>query len=400
MAVAFHLAEDRGADRPGAPENRERPVTRVLLVVGQLTLGGAEVQLVRLARRLGPLGVHAEVATFHPGDDNDLEGELRDAGILVHRVKRTTKVGLEAILDLARILRQGRHHVVHSFLWPANWRARLAGILARTPVVISSPRSVETWLRPYHVLVDRLLSYRTDAIVVNASAIRDFLVKREGLPRPLFHVISNGLDESIFTRFPRRSEARSMLGLGNENPMVLIIGNFQPEKNHEDFLRMAARVRRRIPETRFCMVGDGERREALESLAQKLELGDAVRWEGQQPDVLPYLAASDVFVNVSEREGCCNAILEAMAASRPTVAYAVGGNPELIVHGQTGRVVDFGDVSGLAEEVIRYLENSDLAIRDGARAAERASKCFLATTTAEKTVTLYRRLLAEKGMAR
>ena len=83
-------------------------------------------------------------------------------------------------------------------------------------------------------------------------------------------------------------------------------------------------------------------RGALESQARNLELRDSIRWEGQKRDVCPYLAACDVFVNVSWREGCCNAILEAMAAAKPVVAYAVGGNPELIRHDETGRAAASG----------------------------------------------------------
>jgi len=374
---------------------------RVLLVIGQLKLGGAEVQLVRLARRLRGFAIHVEVAIFHPGQEHDpepdLEPDLVDVGIRVHHVRRTSKVGLEAVFDLKRILREGRHDVVHSFLWPANWRARIAGRLAGTPVVISSPRSVETHLKLHHIIVDRVLSRWTDAIVVNAAAIRDFLIKREGLPEALFHVIYNGLDEAIFSQFPDRAEARARLGLAARSPMVLIVGNLQPEKNHRDFVKMAARVRTHLPETRFFMVGDGECRAALQILARELCVEDSIHWEGRTRNVLPYLAASDVVVNVSLREGCSNAILEAMAARKPVVAYAVGGNKELVDDGRTGRLLEFGDVPGLAEQVVCYLEDPELARKDGTAGFQRAKDCFRASTTAERTASLYRKLLGRKG---
>lgn len=371
---------------------------RVLLVIGQLRLGGAELQLVRLARRLPRLGIRPEVAIFHPAPGDDLEPELREVGIPVHHVRKTTKVGLEAIWGLRRILRTGRHQVVHSFLWPANWRARIAGRLASTPVMISSARSVETELRPYHVVVDRVLSLWTDAIIVNAAAIRDFLMRKEGLPESLFHLIYNGLEETIFTELPDREKARSALGLPERTPMVLIVGNLTPEKNHSDFLRMAARVASRLPEARFFVIGDGECRSALEELARELGIESSMRWEGRTRNVLTYLAASDVVLNVSWREGCSNAILEAMAAGRPVVAYRVGGNPELVEDGRTGRLLEYGDVQGLADEVIQYLEDRELARRAGAAAARRAAESFRASTTAEKTASLYRQLLRGKGI--
>ncbi len=385
-----------GALGAGPHRLSTRRNNRVLLVIAQLDIGGAETQVVRLARRLGSLGFEPEVAVYYA--EGELEPVLVRAGIRVHHLTRSSKIGFEAILDLRRILREGGHGIVHSFLWPANWRSRIAGLLAGTPVIISSTRSVETWLQFHHVLVDRLLAHWTDAIVVNASAIRDYLLEKERVSRSLFHLIYNGLEEDLSSRLPGKAEARKKLGLDANRRMVLIVGNFQPEKNHEDFLRMAAIVGRRLPETRFWMVGDGARRESLEGLACELDLNDSLEWLGRQDDVLPFLSACDVFLNVSLREGCCNSILEAMAAGKPVVAYTVGGNPELVEHGCTGRLFAQGDVEGLADAVVDYLEHPDLARRDGEAGARRISRRFLARTTAQQTAELYTHLLEGKGV--
>jgi len=364
---------------------------RVLLVIGQLDMGGAEKQLVHLAVRLAAEGFEPEVAVFYQG--GHLEPLLVDAGVPIHHIRRTSKIGLEAILHLRQVLRKGDHAIVHSFLWPANWRARVAGILARTPVIVSSTRSVETWLRPHHVVVDRILARRTNAIVVNAEAIRDFLVGREKVRPALIRVIRNGLDTAPFDAILGRSEARSRLGLAPDVPVVLIVGNLQPEKNHEDFLRMADRVRQLRTDARFIVVGDGERRAALNSLAHDLGLDRATIWAGFQPDVRPYLAACDVFLNTSRREGCCNAILEAMAAARPVVAYAVGGNPEVIADGSTGRLAPLGAVDLLAKHVLGYLDDPDLGRADGDAGARRVADHFSVEAMTQRTVGLYNELL-------
>ena len=367
---------------------------RVLIVIAQLDRGGAERQVVNLANRLAPEGFEPEVAVFYP--NGDLEPELRGAGIRVHQIRRTSKVGHESILHLSRILRKGRHGIVHSFLWPANWRSRLAGILAGTPVIISSTRSLETWLRPHHVTVDRLLARRTDAIIVNAEAIRDFLVRREKIPPRLIHVIRNGLDTTRFERLPGRDEARVGIGLPPGAPVVLSVGNLQPEKNHEDFLRMAVQVAHHVPDARFVLVGGGERRRALETAATELGLQEKVVWAGPQEEVIPFLAASDVFVNTSRREGCCNAILEAMAAGRPVVAFSVGGNPELIEPGRTGALVPFGDIAGLSAEVEGYLRDPARAGEHGREGSGRVAAQFSVQTMVSRTAELYRELLGKK----
>lgn len=367
---------------------------RILLVIPQLEVGGAETQLVRLALGLDANAFEPEVAVFYPG--GALEPALRQAGIRVHHIRRTTRLGHESIVDLARLLRRERHAVLHSFLRPANWRARIAARLASTPVVIASARSVETEISLPHVVLDRLLARWTDAIIVNASAIRDSLVKRERLRPDLFRVIENGLDVASFADLPNAAAARLSLGFRPDEPLVVCVGNLQPEKNHEDFLRMAALIHREDPQVSFVLVGAGDRGEDLRALSSRLGLNDALVFAGFREDVRPYLAACDVFLNTSRREGCCNAILEAMAARRPVVAYRVGGNPELVMNGETGTLVEFGDVAALATAVKRYLEEPGLRDRHGDAGYHRAERSYGTKVMARRTSELYVELLHRK----
>jgi glycosyltransferase involved in cell wall biosynthesis len=373
--------------------NNRRP--RVLIVIAQLDIGGAERQVVTLASGLGAEGFDVEVAVFYA--NGELEPQLRAAGIAVHHLKRTSVHGLETILDLARKLRAGKPDIVHSFLWPANWRARVAAIVTGIPVIISSSRSVETWLRWYHVAMDRLLARRTDAIVVNASAIATFLQKREGLRPELFTVIPNGLDLAPWESAPSREQSRAEFGLAPGAPVILTVGNLQPEKNQEDFLAVAAKLVPMRPDATFVVVGDGPRRDALRERATALGLDGHVRWMGRRTDVPAFLAASDVFLNTSSREGCCNAILEAMSTGRPVVAYAVGGNPELVDEGRSGRLIPFGDVDQLATATETYLDSPELAVRHGEEGAARVRERFSRSAMIRSTAELYRTLLARKG---
>src|SRR5439155_22323407 len=137
--------------RPAAAQAATRP-PRVLLVIPELDMGGAEVQLVRLATHLHLEGIAPEVAVFHAG--GHLEPALLEAGIPVHHVRRTSKVGMETIFHLRRILKEGRYEIVHTWLWSANWRGRIAGILASTPIIISGPQSVDSWMRVHHIALD------------------------------------------------------------------------------------------------------------------------------------------------------------------------------------------------------------------------------------------------------
>ena len=98
-----------------------------------------------------------------------------------------------------------------------------------------------------------------------------------------------------------------------------------------------------------------------------------MEFAGAQIDVVPWLAKMDVFVLSSLREGISNTVLEAMAAGRPVVASAVGGNTELVVPDQTGHLVEPGEPDQLAAAMIRYLEDGDLAERQGRAARARVA---------------------------
>jgi len=367
----------------------------VLLVIPELDMGGAEVQLVRLATHLHLEGIAPEVAVFHAG--GHLEPALLEAGIPVHHVRRTSKVGMETIFHLRRILKEGRYEIVHTWLWSANWRGRIAGILASTPIIISGPQSVDSWMRVHHIALDWILARWTEDVVVNAEAVREFFGQRVKIPDRLIRVIPNGLDAGRYRDVPDRGAARSRIGLPEDAPVVLIVGRLRPEKSQEDFLRMAALVRNERPDARYVIVGDGVRRSALEAEAARLGLRDVVHWAGHQDDVAPFLAACDVFLNTSRVEGLCNAIMEAMAAARPVVAYSVGGNTELIEEGVSGRCIEPGNVEALARAVVEYLDDPEMAERHGARGAGRMVGRYSTESMVESTAGLYKELLAQRN---
>ncbi len=372
-----------------------RAPLRCLLVVPRLGIGGTEVQVARLARHLRDVDVAPEVAAF--AESEALQDELEAAGVRVHILPRRGVVGPGALFKLGALLAAESFPVVHSFLWSANWRARIAARYARTPVVIASVRSVDHWMRFHHVCLDRLLAAWTDAIVVNARANQRYLMERCGLHESLFHVIYNGLEDGQFDVSLERRGARQRLQLPLAAPVILSVGSLRREKNHEDFLELARRVRQVYPQARFVVVGAGELQESLQRRARDLGLGEVVLWAGLQRDVRTYLRAADVFVNVSQREGCCNAILEAMALGLPVVAYAVGGNPEIVTDGVSGTLVAYGDVQGLATAVERYLRQPDLALRHGQAGRARVAREFRARHVAARVGELYRELLRRKG---
>jgi glycosyltransferase involved in cell wall biosynthesis len=167
-------------------------------------------------------------------------------------------------------------------------------------------------------------------------------------------------------------------------------------KNHSGFLRIAAQVRRQLPNAEFVLVGDGPLREELEREASSLGLGNSAIFLGDRQDMPAVLASFDVAVNPSDSESLSNVILEAMAAGLPTVAYNVGGNSELL-SSERGPLISAGDESAFAEAVGKLLADDTLRLRQGSNARKFAEENFSLDRIRQRYADLYRTLLAKKG---
>jgi len=298
---------------------------------------------------------------------------------------------------LKRLLVEGRYEIAHSFLWPANWRTRVAAHLARTPAVVVSTRSLETYLGWHRLLLNRFLDRWADRVVVNAEALRQHVVKEQGLREAKVRVIRNGLEPELFVSRLSREEARLRLGLPPGAMVLGSVGNFKPEKNQEDLIRLVGWLRARGQDARLLLVGGGPREGDLRRFAAQTGVADAVQLVGETPLIADCLATMDLFLNSSTREGCCNAILEAMAASVPVLAYAVGGNPELVTHGETGYLFPLGAWEEMARKALALLGDAEHRRALGLAGRLQVNSRFSVERTVSDTEDLYREILTRGG---
>lgn len=366
----------------------------VMLLVNDLRVGGAERQVVELARGLDPARFRPIVATLYAG--GVLEQELWMAGVPVVSLARRHKLDFSVIRQLAGLLRKERVDVIQPFLTPATFFGLSAALLARTPVKIVTERcglrtSPGLGSNVYRFFEDRLTRY-ADAAIPNSDAGRRYLMAR-GIRTEAIRVIYNGIGPSRTAVSESAVRAvRASLGLPRGGRIAGIVASLQPAKDHETFLQAAARVADVVPNAYFAIVGDGELRAHLESRVRDLGLSARVRFTGNVADVASYIAAFDVSVLSScDHEGCSNALLEAMALGRACVATDVGGNRELVIDGDTGLVVPARDPERLSGAIARLLASPALA-----RAMGRAGRAhFEARFTLDRMVRAYEALYAE-----
>src|SRR6056297_1031958 len=191
-----------------------------------------------------------------------------------------------------------------------------------------------------------------DGCICVSHSLRDTIVSAGAAPDRV-RVIHNAVDRQTF-RVRDQAQARAGLGIGSDEKLVVSVGNLLSVKRHDILLQALADVTRREPAARLVIIGgamhEPEYPAQLHRLVAELGIGERVTFAGRLPPdvVADWLAAADVFALASRREGCCNAVLEALASGVPVVATRVGDNPWFVRDGENGFIVPPGDKTAMA----------------------------------------------------
>ena len=367
---------------------------RVVHIVPELGVGGAEWHVVRLMPALDP--DRFEPAVICIGEPGALFPLLAAVGVPAVALRRTKRGALLALFDLVRELRRIRPDIVLVRGYNAEVLGRLAARIVRVRANVVWIHNVGD-LDPHgrvRRLLDRLLDRITSAYFGVAHAQRAYISGELGLPAHKVRIIHNGVDPTDFD--PRSDrQAVAALGIGDGEPVVALVGAMRPEKDHKTYLDAARLVNGAMPSARFLLVGDGPLRAELEARAVSLGLDDRVVFAGVRDDIPKLLRGVDVFVLSSYSDCFPMALLEAMAAGRPAVCTAVGGVPEMIDDGVTGFLVPPRDPRALADKLLTVLADPARARAMGKAARRRAEEEF----SLQRSVACTERALEEVAAA-
>jgi glycosyltransferase involved in cell wall biosynthesis len=324
---------------------------RIFQLIESLEFGGAEKVVVDLSnemaarhdvticclKRLGDLSRNVDARVrmlcLHKGEGNDYRLAFRLAGILA-------AAGIE---------------ILHTHEWGVFLEGGLAGILARTPVMIHtvhgpymaySPGWVSGLKRMARHGLERWVAPRFARVVTVSDSVQAYIRDQVGINSNRLMTIHNGIRvvASVNARVARTGGV-----------MFITVGRLAEVKNHAMMIRAFHATGDR--ESRLLLVGDGPERGPLEAITRELGLEHRVEFLGFRRDVEELLAQSDVFVISSNHEGVSIAVLEAMRAGLPVIGTRVGGMPETVQDRRTGVLVKAGDIYAMAR-VMRSLIDS------------------------------------------
>jgi glycosyltransferase involved in cell wall biosynthesis len=267
------------------------------------------------------------------------------------------------IYSLYRYLKQSKPHIVQTHILKPNLYGRIAAFLAGVPVIISTEltlknqaHSVPNRLRDLllHPL-STILNNFTDVVLCASDAIRQQWQTKKNASR--LKVLHPYFD-SEKVQHSARSRDKAALA-GKDDWVIGTVGRLSEEKRHIDLLKAFRNVQKVFPKATLLIVGDGDMRGKLISVASQLGLAGSVTFAGFQTKVSEYLEKMDLFVLPSRTEGFPLVLLEAMTMGLPVVATSVGGIPELVVNDETGVLVRHSRPEELSEVIAHLLSDPE-----------------------------------------
>lgn len=356
----------------GLPPKRPR----LAYVVHSLDTGGTERLVVDMSRAVSD---NYDVRIFCLDQPGRWARELRNAGIPVYCVWRQPGFDIGVGWRLARLCRGQNVALMHAHQAGPWFYAALARVFHRGPRLLFEEHGrfypeADSLLRRF---VNRaLISRLTHRVVAVSEDVRRRLVRYEGLPSDRIEVVYNGVKPAHSLDGPARRELRHQLGFSDDHIVVGSVGRLDEIKNFPMLIDAIAATRNRIPQVRGLIVGDGPQRASLESHIMAVGQCDSIVLTGFRDDARALTACLDVFVLPSFSEGTSMALLEAMAAGIPVVVTDVGGNPEVVQEGVSGRIVPSGDTGRLVQSIRELLEDQQSRKRLGDAAQLRFEDCF------------------------
>lgn len=364
----------------------------IMHVIYEFSMGGLENRLVNLMNVIDPNVFNFSICC------------IKKSGIMATRIKRKDIKIFELhrksknyliCLKLAMLFRKEKVDVIHTHGW-SGFDGVIGAKLARVPVIIHSEQGKDIEdiysIKKRRLWGRKLISYLANQVVTVSEEIKDSLVKTEKISPDKILTIHNGVDIQRFNINIDKIKKKEEVGIGSKDIVIGTVGRLDPIKSYDTFLYCAKEVISEFPDLRFLLVGDGPMRKNLEELSTKLGLQEKVTFIGERLDIPELLNIMDIFVLPSLSEGLSNTILEAMASGLPIITTRVGGNPEIIIDGETGFLVPPTDYQSLSKVLIQLLKAPSLAKKIGLAGQERAKRHFSLSKMVSSYEALYKEL--------
>jgi glycosyltransferase involved in cell wall biosynthesis len=358
----------------GIMNDRKINVVHIL----EATAGGTRKHLLDIAMNLDLHRFNLTIICSTLRDPRFLEDiellDKRNINLNIKIIQMTREIrplaDLIAFLKVFRYLRRHPFDILHAHSSKAGFLGRLAGVLCGVPLNIYSPhcfyfQQKKGLKRSFFLFLERFAGRFTDHFVAVSEGERT-LALQEGISSPQkITAIANGIDLSRFECRRQSAGSKAKLGLAADSFVVGTISRITGQKGYVHFFRTASILSRRHPNCRFLFIGGEKNRIIAEKLIHQLGISDKVILTETCENITEILAAMDVFVLTSMWEGMPYALLEAMAMKKPVVASEIMGINEVVIHNETGYLVEPGNAEAFAERILELIGDPGKAAQMG-----------------------------------
>jgi len=363
----------------------------IVHVVHGLDVGGMEIMIHRLVKRLDPQRFRSTVCCF------DVRGSLADdleqAGARVVLLRRKPGVDYRYPFRLAQLFRRRKADVAHlhselGFIYgvPA---ARLAG----TPVVVYTEHGRRFPASPRKTLANYVLAALNVHTVPVSRALQNELIAYENFRPSRITVIPNGVPDPPRPDEEALRELRSQMGAGPDNILLGTMGRLMEVKDHIGLIRAMPDLLATHPQARLAIMGRGELHDFLQREIRRLSLERVVVLTGEHVDVTPYLHAFDIFVLSSKSEGLPLCLLEGLAAAKPAVAMKVGGVAEVLDDGVDGFLIEPANYEQFVQRLRWLIDRPNERETMGKQGRDKYLAHFTIECMVDRYTALYEKLL-------
>lgn len=375
-------------------------LTLIFLIDVLGKMGGAERNLIMLAENLRAKGYKIVVCCLKGGA---LARNMEQAAFNVVELNLNRiydHKGIIAAIKMIKIIRSENAAVLMTYHESSDFLGLLIALLTNSPI-ISNRRDMGFKLAPRHVKIYKKINRFFDHIVAVSSAVMHSVCKSQGVMPQRISVIPNGVDSFVVQDGNGRKKIKDLKS-GSGYLKLCCLANIRKIKGQKYLVSAAHIVSEKFPRVCFYFAGatdiDRPYYAELQQQVKDLSLEAMVSFTGQlSPSQVPdFLADMDICVLPSLSEGMSNTLLEYMAAGKPVVATAVGGNPELVEDGETGFLVPPEKAEAMAEAILKLLKNPKLRSEMGLHARKHVERDFSVTGMVDKYEELMVRVYVKK----
>jgi glycosyltransferase involved in cell wall biosynthesis len=383
---------------------------KVVHVITRIIRGGAQENTLLTCRGLNADPRYDVTLVTGPaiGPEGDLLDDARQMGVdvvIVDSMRREIHPlrDWRAYRDLRRCFRELKPDIVHTHSSKAGILARAAAKAEKVPRIIHGIHGLpfhdyESWSRNrLYIALERHYAKCTDLFVCVCDAMTDKAVAAGVAEREKFVTVYSGMDVEPYLRGEHDAAAvRASLGLAADDVVIGVIARISPLKGHEFIIRAAPNIVAQHPKVKLLFVGDGHIRAEMEDLAKEQGVYDRIVWAGLRDyrEIPELIAAMDLLVHTSLREGLARVLPQAFLSGVPVVSYDVDGAREVVINGRTGWLVPAASIELLEKAVCGALDDPAHARELAAAGRELCEGRYPAQVMVDAIATEYEKLFA------